>query len=281
MTTATLQPPAPAAHPSSAVSNLRWLLSDTATLTKRNLLAVTRIPEALFFSTIQPIMFVLLFRYVFGGAIPVPGNLSYVDYLMPGIFVQTVAFGSVSTSIGLAEDLQKGLIERFRALPMSRGAVLLGRTTADLIRNVFVIIVMTVVGLLVGFRPTTGVLSYLGAVLLILFFAYALSWGFAIVGLSAPNSETAQVMSFPLIFPLTFISAAFVPLSSMPSWLRGFATYQPFSVTVSACRSLMVGAAATGTGKSTEFWLWQSLAWTVVLLAVFIPFAIRKYRTRT
>ncbi len=226
-------------------------------------------------------MFVLLFRYVFGGAIPVPGNLSYVDYLMPGIFVQTVAFGSVSTSIGLAEDLQKGLIERFRALPMSRGAVLLGRTTADLIRNVFVIIVMTVVGLLVGFRPTTGVLSYLGAVLLILFFAYALSWGFAIVGLSAPNSETAQVMSFPLIFPLTFISAAFVPLSSMPSWLRGFATYQPFSVTVSACRSLMVGAAATGTGKSTEFWLWQSLAWTVVLLAVFIPFAIRKYRTRT
>ena len=282
MTTATLNPPVPSAAPKSgAMFNLRWLLSDTATLTKRNLLAVTRIPEALFFSTVQPIMFVLLFRYVFGGAIPVPGGLSYVNYLMPGIFVQTVAFGSVSTSIGLAEDLQKGLIERFRALPMSRGAVLLGRTTADLIRNVFVIIVMTVVGLLVGFRPTTGVLSYLGAVLLILFFAYALSWGFAIVGLSAPNSETAQVMSFPLIFPLTFISAAFVPLSSMPSWLRGFATYQPFSVTVSACRSLMVGAAATGTGKSTEFWLWQSLAWTVVLLAVFIPFAIRKYRTRT
>ena len=226
-------------------------------------------------------MFVLLFRYVFGGAIPVPGGLSYVNYLMPGIFVQTVAFGSVSTSIGLAEDLQKGLIERFRALPMSRGAVLLGRTTADLIRNVFVIVVMTVVGLLVGFRPTTGVLSYIGAVLLILFFAYALSWGFAIVGLSAPNSETAQVMSFPLIFPLTFISAAFVPLSSMPSWLQGFATYQPFSVTVSACRSLMVGAASTGTGKSTSFWVWQSLAWTVGLLIVFIPLAIRKYRTRT
>jgi ABC-2 type transport system permease protein/oleandomycin transport system permease protein len=262
------------------MSNLRWLLSDTATLTRRNLLAVTRIPEALFFSTVQPIMFVLLFRYVFGGAIHTDAT-SYVNYLMPGIFVQTVAFGSVSTSIGLAEDLQKGLIERFRALPMSRGAVLLGRTTADLIRNIFVIVVMTVVGLLVGFRPTTGVLSYIGGVLLILFFAYALSWGFAIVGLSAPNSETAQVMSFPLIFPLTFISAAFVPLSSMPSWLRGFATYQPFSVTVSACRSLMVGAASTGTGKSTEFWLWQSLAWTVVLLAVFIPLAIRKYRTRT
>jgi len=281
MTTATLAPDTGGTGASTGVvSNVRWLLSDTGTLTRRNLLAVTRIPEALFFSTVQPIMFVLLFRYVFGGAIHTDAT-SYVNYLMPGIFVQTVAFGAVSTSIGLAEDLQKGLIERFRALPMSRGAVLLGRTTADLIRNIFVIVVMTVVGLLVGFRPTTGVVSYIGGVVLILFFAYALSWGFAIVGLSAPNSETAQVMSFPLIFPLTFISAAFVPLSSMPSWLRGFATYQPFSVTVSACRSLMVGAASTGTGKSTAFWLWQSLAWTVVLLVVFIPLAIRKYRTRT
>jgi len=269
-----------APHSTGVANNLRWLASDTATLTRRNILAVTRIPEALFFSTVQPIMFVLLFRYVFGGAIHTDAT-SYVNYLMPGIFVQTVAFGSVSTSIGLAEDLQKGIIERFRALPMSRGAVLLGRTTADLLRNIFVIVVMTVVGLLVGFRPTTGVASYLAGVLLILFFAYALSWGFAIVGLSAPNSETAQVMSFPLIFPLTFISAAFVPLSSMPSWLQGFATYQPFSVTVSACRSLMVGAASTGTGKSTSFWVWQSLAWTVALLIVFVPLAIRKYRTRT
>jgi ABC-2 type transport system permease protein len=281
VTTATVAPTVSGApHSSGALTNLRWLLSDTVTLTRRNLLAVTRIPEALFFSTVQPIMFVLLFRYVFGGAIHTDAT-SYVNYLLPGIFVQTVAFGSVSTSIGLAEDLQKGIIERFRALPMSRGAVLLGRTTADLIRNVFVIVVMTVVGLLVGFRPSTGVVSYLAGVLLILFFAYALSWGFAIVGLSAPNSETAQVMSFPLIFPLTFISAAFVPLSSMPSWLQGFATYQPFSVTVSACRSLMVGAAATGTGKSTSFWVVQSLLWTLGLLIVFIPLAIRRYRTRT
>jgi len=282
MTTAVIAPTVSGApHSTGVVSNLKWLVSDTLTLTRRNLLAVTRIPEALFFSTVQPIMFVLLFRYVFGGAIAVPGGLPYVDYLLPGIFVQTVAFGSVSTSIGLAEDLQKGIIERFRALPMSRGAVLLGRTTADLIRNVFVVIIMTVVGLLVGFRPSTGVLSYLAGIGLILLFAYALSWFFAIVGLSAPNSETAQVMSFPLIFPLTFISAAFVPLHSMPSWLQGFATYQPFSVTVSACRSLMVGAASTGTGKSTMFWVWQSLAWTVGLLIVFIPLAIRKYRTRT
>jgi ABC-2 type transport system permease protein/oleandomycin transport system permease protein len=276
MTTAVAAPPRPA--PASGPS-LRWLASDTATLTRRNLLAITRIPEALFFSTVQPIMFVLLFRYVFGGAIHTGTN--YVNYLMPGIFVQTVAFGAVSTSIGLAEDLQKGLIERFRALPMSRGAVLLGRTTADLIRNVFTVVIMTVVGLLVGFRPSTGVLSYLAAVGLILLFAYALSWGFAVIGLSAPNSETAQVMSFPLLFPLTFISSAFVPVSSMPSWLQGFATYQPVSVTVSACRSLMIGPEAANTGHPTTYWVVQTLFWSVVLLAGLIPLAIHRYRTRT
>ncbi len=281
MTTAVVTPTTTGTPPSTgALSNLRWLLSDTLTLTKRNILAVTRIPEALFFSTVQPIMFVLLFRYVFGGAIHTSAT-NYVDFLMPGIFVQTVAFGSVSTSIGLADDLQKGIIERFRALPMSRGAVLLGRTTADLVRNIFVIIVMTVVGLLVGFRPSTGVLSYLAGVGLILLFAYALSWFFAIVGLSAPNAETAQVMSFPMVFPLSFVSSAFVPVSSMPSWMQGFATYQPFSVTVSACRSLMIGAAATGTGRSTEFWVVQSLLWTVGLLIIMIPLAIHRYRTRT
>jgi len=219
MTTATIDAPAlPSTSGGGLGSRLHWLASDTVTLTRRNLLAITRIPEALFFSTVQPIMFVLLFRYVFGGAIHT--GTDYVNYLMPGIFVQTVAFGAVSTSIGLAEDLQKGLIERFRALPMSRGAVLRGRTTADLIRNIFTIIIMTVVGILVGFRPTTGVLSYLAAVGLILLFAYALSWGFAVIGLSAPNSETAQVMSFPLLFPLTFVSSAFVPVASMPSWLQ-------------------------------------------------------------
>ncbi len=280
MTTAVATPTVTRApHSTGVLTNLRWLVSDTLTLTKRNILAVTRIPEALFFSTVQPIMFVLLFRYVFGGAIHTSAT-NYVDYLMPGIFVQTVAFGSVSTSIGLADDLQKGIIERFRALPMSRGAVLLGRTTADLIRNIFVIIVMTVVGLLVGFRPSTGALDYLAGIGVILLFAYALSWFFAIVGLSAPNSETAQVMSFPLIFPLTFISAAFVPVHSMPSWLQGFATYQPVSVTVSACRSLMLGPASTGTGRSTAFWVVQSLAWTVGLLIIMIPLAIRRYRTR-
>ncbi len=224
------------------------MVSDTLTLTKRNILNHIRIPESFFFATVQPIMFVLLFRYVFGGAIKTP-EADYVNYLMPGIFVQTVAFGSVSTGIGLAEDLQKGLIERFRALPMSRSAVLAGRTTADLCRNVFVVIVMTAVGFLVGFRPTTGVLLYVAGCLLILAFAYSISWGMAVIGLSAPNSETAQVMSFPLLFPLTFASSAFVPVSSMPSWLQGFATYQPVSVTVTACRALMIGGPTATLGR--------------------------------
>jgi len=280
MTTAITAPTVSGApHTTGLAATVRWGISDTLTLTRRNLLAITRIPEALFFSTVQPIMFVLLFTYVFGGAIPIPGGLPYVDYLMPGIFVQTVAFGAVSTSIGLAEDLQKGLIERFRALPMSRGAVLTGRTTADVVRNVFVVIIITGVGLLVGFRPTTGVASYVAALGLILLFAYALSWGFAVIGLSAPNSETAQVMSFPILFPLTFISAAFVPVQKMPSWLQGFATYQPVSVTVSACRALMVGPAVTG--NTTWFWVSRSLFWSVLLLIVLIPLAVRRYRTRT
>jgi ABC-2 type transport system permease protein/oleandomycin transport system permease protein len=274
MTTAIAAPTLSGAPPATGIGGkLRWSISDTLTITRRNLLALTRIPEALFFSTVQPIMFVLLFRYVFGGAINTPGT-DYVNYLMPGIFVQTVAFGAVSTSIGLAEDLQKGLIERFRALPMARSAVLTGRTTADLVRNVFVVIIMTAVGFAVGFRPTTGVLPYLGGILLILLFAYSLSWGFAVIGLSAANSETAQVMSFPLLFPLTFISSAFVPVDKMPSWLQGFATYQPVSVTVSACRALMIGG-------PTASWVVQSVAWTIGFLVILIPLAVHRYRTRT
>ena len=275
MTTAITAPTVSAApHSTNVLARTRWAVSDTFTIAKRNLLAITRIPESLFFSTVQPIMFVLLFRYVFGGAIhtDVPGG--YVNYLMPGIFVQTVAFGSTYTAIGLAEDLQKGLIERFRALPMSRIAVLTGRTLADLIRNIFVVIIMTIVGVIVGFRPSTGVLPYLAGIGLILLFSLALSWGMACIGLYAPNSETAQVMSFPLLFPLTFASSAFVPVASMPSWLQGFATYQPVSVTVTACRALMLGG-------PTAHWVVQSLFWSVVLLIVLVPVATRRYRTRT
>src|SRR5260221_6893672 len=215
-------PPAAKGHRlGSLKSRLYWGVSDAMAVTQRNLIAYTRIPEMMVFSSIQPIMFVLLFRYVFGGAIPVPGY-SYVGYLMPGIFVQTVCFGAMSTGIGLAEDLGKGLIERFRSLPMARSAVLAGRTTADLCRNVFVVLLMTVVGVAVGFRSGTGFFSFMAGVFILLAFAYALSWGSAVIGLSARNAETAPAMGFPLLFPPTFASSAFGRVDAMPAWLQAF-----------------------------------------------------------
>ncbi|MGA3217343.1 MAG: ABC transporter permease [Acidimicrobiales bacterium] len=289
MTTTTFPVQPPSLESSPARGRLRWAVADALTMTKRNLIGYTRVPEAIFFSSVQPIMFVLLFRYVFGGAIPTPGY-HYVQFLMPGIFVQTVAFGSIGTSIGLAEDLQKGLIERFRALPMSRWAVLAGRTTADLCRNLFVMVLMTAVGYAVGYRIGTNVGEYLAGILLLLLFAYALSWGFAYIGLAAPNSETAQLMSFPLLFPLTFASSAFVPLQSMPGWLQGFAQHQPVSIVVNAARDLMSGVPRpdlvfppftaiphTGRTSSTVFW---AIIWSIGILAVLAPVSVRRYRRR-
>jgi ABC-2 type transport system permease protein len=233
------------------------MFNDILTVTWRNLLALTRTPEAMFFSTLQPIMFVLLFAYVFGGAISIP-HLKYIDFL---------------TAVGLSEDLQKGLIERFRALPMARSAVLAGRTTADLARNVFVVALMTGVGYAVGFRIGTNIGLFLCGILLVLLYSYALGWGFATVGLSASNAETAQVMVFPIIFPFTFASSAFVPVASMPGWLQAFAKNQPVTQVVNAARSLMVG----GVTHNTHAVL-LSLAWTVGLLIVLMPIAVRKYR---
>jgi ABC transporter DrrB family efflux protein len=254
-------------------SRIRWAIVDTLTVTRRNLIVYTRIPEFLFFSTVQPIMFVLLFRYVFGGAIKPPGGGPYVDYLMAGIFVQSVAFGSISTAVGLAEDLQKGLVERFRALPMARIAVLTGRTTADLVRNIFVVGVITGVGYAVGFRIGAGVPAFLAGVAMILLFAYAMSWGFALIGLSAPNSETAQVMAFPILFPLVFASPAFVGVNTLPWWLRDFALHQPVGVIITATRALMRGG-------PTQAPVEQALVWIAGLLLVFVPLAVRQYRRR-
>lgn len=254
----------------SSMIDIAEMISDTFVIMWRNLLGYVRIPEAAFFSSVQPVMFVLLFRYVFGGAIPIPG-ISYVDYLIPGIFVQTVAFGAVGTSIGLAQDLHTGLIERFRALPMSRSAVLAGRTLADMVRNVFVIIIITGVGFAVGFRLHTNVLAFIAALGILLLFAYALSWGFAYIGLSAPNAETAQVMAFPVLFPLTFASSAFVPISSMPGWLRGFANNQPVSIVVDTARALM-------NGGPTASYVWKAIAWSVGFFVVLGPLAVRRYR---
>jgi len=250
---------------------LSWGVSDTLTVTWRNLIVYTRNPEFIFFSTIQPIMFVLLFRYVFGGAIHVHGT--YVNYLMPGIFVQSLAFGSIGTAVGLAEDLQKGLLERFRALPMSRSAVLTGRTTADLVRNLLVAGVITAVGYAVGFRIGAGVVAFVAGLALVVLFAYALSWGFAAMGLVAPNSETAQVMAFPVLFPLIFASPAFVGVNTMPGWLRAFALHQPVGVVVTASRALM-------NGGPTAHPVIQALAWIAGFLVVLVPLSVRQYRRR-
>jgi ABC transporter DrrB family efflux protein len=243
------------------------------TLARRNLLALFRIPTAVVFAMIQPVMFVLLFRYVFGGAIAVPGG-QYVNFLIPGILVQTTIFGSVSTAIGLAEDLQRGIIERFKALPMARMAVLGGRTIADTFRNILVLIIITGVGYAVGFRPHGGFFPYIEACLVMLVFAYSLSWGFAYVGLAAPNSEAAQAMTFPLIFPLTFASTIFIPLNLLPWWLRGFANNQPVSQTTAAVRGLMDG---TLHGNS----VWISLAWSLGFIAVLAPLAVNRFRKAT
>jgi ABC transporter DrrB family efflux protein len=266
----TLTASAPSATGTIERSRVEWAIADGIAVTWRNLISYTRIPDALFFSSVQPVMFILLFRYVFGGAIPVPG-VRYVDYLMPGIFMQTVAFGAIGTAIGLADDLQKGIIERFRSLPMARSAVLVGRTAADMVRNVFVFLLMTGVGFAVGFRVHTNVLAYVAAGGVLLMFSFALAWGFAIVGLSAPNGETAQLMAFPILLPLSFASSAFVPIATMPGWLQVFARNQPATAVVDAVRALAIGGPTTTP-------VFKSVMWSVGILVVLAPIAVRKYR---
>jgi ABC-2 type transport system permease protein/oleandomycin transport system permease protein len=245
-------------------------VADTITIAQRNLITLRRVPQLLIFSTIQPVIFVLLFRYVFGGAIHVP-NVPYVDFLMPGVFAQTVAFGAMNTAIGLAADVNTGLIERFRSLAMARSAVLAGRTLADAVRNVLVVALMATVGFAVGFRVHTNALSLLAALALLVLFGYALSWVFAAVGLAVGQPETAQAAAFPVMAPLVFASSAFVPVSTMPGWLQPFAEHQPLSVVVSASRDLVLGG-------PTATHVLQALAWCAVILAVAAPLAVRRYR---
>jgi ABC transporter DrrB family efflux protein len=262
-------PVLPPLEEETLAERLRWTVVDALTLAKRNLTHLVRLPQLLVFATIQPVMFVLLFTFVFGGAIDTPGD--YIDFLMPGIFVQTVTFGATQTGVGLADDLGKGLIERFRTLPMSRSAVLAGRTLSDLTRNAMVVLLMFVVGTLVGFSPAGGVLSVLAAAGVVLLFSFALSWMAALVGLSASDAETAQTTMFPLLFPLVFASSAFVPTTSMPDWLRVWADNQPVTATVDAARALTQGVATTGD-------VLPSILWSVAIVAVFAPLAVRRYR---
>src|SRR6266702_773002 len=251
---------------------LYWTLADALVLAKRHLVQIPRIPEELVFATIQPIMFVLLFRYVFGGAIAVSGT-SYVNYLMAGIFAQTVIFGATTTGVGLANDLQRGLVDRFRSLPMAKSAVLTGRTIADLVRNTFVVAVMWMVGLLVGFRPEGNVLSWVAAAGLLLLTSFAFSWISATIGLLVRSVEAAQSAGFIWLFPLTFASSAFVPTKSMPNWLRVFAEHQPVSLIVNAVRGLLLNQPDAST-------ILQALAWCGGILVVFIPLTVWAYGRR-
>jgi ABC-2 type transport system permease protein/oleandomycin transport system permease protein len=251
---------------------LAWAVVDAWVIARRNLVLTWRIPELIVFATIQPVMFVLLFTYVFGGAIDVGPGRHYVDYLMPGVFMQTVVFGAMVTGIGLAEDRQRGLIDRFRSLPMSRSALLTGRTLSDLLRNALILMIMLLVGFAVGFRfGDTTVPAVLLAFGLMLLFAYSFSWLSAVIGLSVSNAEAAQSGGFIWLFPLVFASSAFAPTGTMPGWLQAFARHQPVSVTIDAVRGLFLGGPVASS-------LWQSLVWCAGLLAVFVPLAVRVYR---
>jgi ABC transporter DrrB family efflux protein len=253
------------------MSALAMTVEDTLVLARRNLMRIPRQPDLLIAYTVQPVMFVLLFVYVFGGAIQTPG-FDYVDFLMPGIIVQSIAFGGFVTALGLSEDVKKGLIDRFRSLPMSRAAVLMGRTLSDVLLNCLSLCVLLAVGFAAGFNFIDATASdiVLGIVLLLLL-GYAFSWIFALIGLFSSSPETANSIGFTLIFPLTFASSVFVPAASMPNGLRQFAEANPFTTWADAVRSLWIG-----TPPHSD--VWMSFVWIFVLIAVFAPLAVARYR---
>jgi ABC-2 type transport system permease protein/oleandomycin transport system permease protein len=256
------------------VSSLAGLLSDTRVLARRSLKRIPRQPDLLMGYTIQPVMFVLLFVYVFGGAIETPG-FDYVDFLMPGIIVQSIAFGGFVTAIGMSEDVQKGLIDRFRSLPMSRAAVLTGRTTSDILLNTLSLAVLLAVGFVSGFNfIDSPVAEIVAGLLLLLLLGYAFSWIFVLIGLHSSTPETANAIGFTLIFPLTFASSAFVPVASMPNGLRQFAEANPFTTLSDAVRSLWLGTPAHSD-------IWMSFVWCALLIAVFAPLAVARYQRVT
>jgi ABC-2 type transport system permease protein len=263
------------------MSRVTDTLSDGAVIAKRNLIKIKRVPDLLVFTTISPIMFILLFAYVFGGSIDIPGDLDYREFIVPGIFVQTVIFGATITGAALADDMQKGIIDRFRSLPMSRAAVLFGRTTSDVLNNVITVGVMALTGLVVGWRVRTSVLEALAAFALLLLFAFAISWVFACVGLLVPSPEVVNNASFVVIFPITFIANTFVPSQNLPTVLRVFAEWNPVSAVTQAVRQLFGNT--SDLLPPPDVWSLQNpvlytLLWFVLLLAVFIPLATRLYK---
>jgi len=253
------------------MKGLRHAISDTLVLAKRSLLRIPRAPDLLLSFTVQPIMFVLLFAYVFGGAIDTPGY-SYIDFLMPGIIVQTMSFGGFVTALGLSEDLRKGLVDRFRSLPMSRGAVLAGRTLADVATNTLSIAIMLVVGVIAGFGFDAPLAHIVAGILLLLLFGYAFSWVFAFVGLTSSSPEAAQALGFIVIFPLTFVSSAFVPVESMPGALQAFAEVNPFTIVVDAMRHLFLGA------DVDDHTIGAAVAWSLGIALVFAALSVNRYK---
>jgi ABC-2 type transport system permease protein/oleandomycin transport system permease protein len=255
------------AHPGALVANI-------ATITGRNLHRLVRVPTLIAFATVQPVMFVLLFTYTWGGAVHPPGVDTYIDYVLPGIFVLAIAFGASQTGVAIADDLATGMIDRFRALPMARSAVLAGRTAADAIRNLFVLALMIGVGTLIGFRFHAGAAAALAAVGLALAIGVAFSWIFALLGLLVRDPESAGIGGLLAVIPLIFTSSTFVPVSTMPGWLQAFAKLNPITVTVDALRALCLGG-------PTATPVWQALAWITGLLTVTIPTAVLRYRRTT
>jgi ABC transporter DrrB family efflux protein len=256
------------------------VLSDGAIVAKRNLIKIKRVPDLMVFTLMSPIMFVLLFAYVFGGSIEIPG-VNYREFLIAGVFAQTVIFGATFSGAGIADDMQKGVIDRFRSLPMSRSAVLVGRTGSDIVNNVLSLGVMSATGLLVGWRVRTSPLEALGGFLLILAFAYAISWIMAYVGLLVPTPEVVNNASFMVIFPITFIANTFVPAESLPAVLRTFANWNPVSSVTQAARELFGNInpqAPPPDAWSLQHPVLYTLVWVGLILAVFIPLSVRKYQ---
>ena len=253
------------------MSEIQFALSDTAVLAKRGLLRIRRQPDLLVGFTIQPIMFILLFAYVFGGAIATPGFDDYIDFLVPGIIVQSMAFGGFVTALGLADDLKKGIIDRFRSLPMWTPAVLTGRLLADVGTNAIQLAIMLAVSFVIGFRFSSSAPEILAGIALLFLIGYAFSWIFAFIGLTASSPEAANAYGFTILFPITFISSAFVPPETMPDWLEPFAEANPFTTMVDAVRALFLGTPA---GND----VWGAVVWCVVIIAVFAPLSVWRYR---
>jgi len=254
-------------------------LSDALVVTWRNLKRIPRIPELAIFAILQSVMFVLLFAFVFGGAIPLPGGGSYREFLMPGIFAQTLAFAAATTAIGMVDDMAKGLIDRFRSLPMSRSAFLTGRTVSDVVYNLGILIVLMLSGLAVGWRVHEGVARFLAGVGLALLFVYAMSWVGVWLGLLVPTVEVGQQVAFTAIFPLTFLSNAFVPLQTLPGWLQPVADWNPVSAITAAMRELWGNPNPFATNSfPSEHPIILTLIWTALFIAVFAPLGVRRYR---